>query len=297
MGHLFCLEAETGKILWNKDLATEYSIRMPTWGLAAAPLIEGDLVILQIGGENARCLVALDKRSGRQKWAALDDEASYSAPIMVDQAGERVLVCWTAKRVAGLNPTTGSVYWSYRFPDKKGPVVATPVHQRDRLFLTVFYEGSLMLRLLQDQPAIEPIWRRMGPDEQNTDALHSLISTPLFLGDHVYGVDNYGQLRCLDAESGDRLWESTDAVPRARWANIFFTRQGDRVWMFNEKGELIIARLTPMGYEEISRAALIAPTTDQLNQRGGVCWSHPAFANRRVYARNDKELVCGNLAR
>lgn len=73
-------------------------------------------------------------------------------------------------------------------------------------------------------------------------------------------------------------------------------RNGERTWMFNERGELIIARLTPQGYEEISRARLIEPTLDQLRQRGGVCWAHPAFALKHVFARNDKEIVCASLA-
>ncbi len=73
-------------------------------------------------------------------------------------------------------------------------------------------------------------------------------------------------------------------------------KNGPRMWMFNERGELVIARLSPRGYEEISRAKLIKPTRVQLPQRGGVCWSHPAYAYRHVFARNDEELVCASLA-
>jgi hypothetical protein len=146
------------------------------------------------------------------------------------------------------------------------------------------------------EPTAEKIWRRKGFDEKRTDALHSIISTPLWLGDCVYGVDSYGELRCLDAKTGDRVWEDLTATPPARWSTIHFVVNGERVWMFNERGELIIAKLSPSGYEEISRAKLISPTTEQLRQRGGVCWSHPAFADRSVFARNDEELVCGNLS-
>ncbi len=109
-------------------------------------------------------------------------------------------------------------------------------------------------------------------------------------------MDSHGELRCLDLKTGDRIWEDLTAVPKARWANIHMVRNGDKVWMFNERGELIISRLDPKGFHEISRAKLIEPTTEQLDQRGGVCWSHPAFANRCVYARNDKELVCADLS-
>ena len=133
-------------------------------------------------------------------------------------------------------------------------------------------------------------------DEKHTDGLHSIITTPMLVGDYLYGVDSYGELRCLDAETGERLWENLEATPKARWSTIHMVRNGDRVWMFNERGELIIARLSPQGYQEISRAKLLEPTMDQLRQRGGVVWSHPAYANKHIFARNDKELVCADLS-
>ncbi len=297
MGHLFAFEARSGKILWQKDLNAEYKIRMPTWGIAAAPLVEGNLLILQIGGENA-CIVALDKTNGYEAWRALDDRASYSAPVIIEQAGQRVLVAYTGDNVVGLNPKNGDVHWKYPFPPVKMVIgVASPVVDKDRLFLTNFFDGSLMLKLDSTRPAVEKLWKRAGEDEQHTDALHSIISTPILDGDHVYGIDSYGELRCLDAKTGDRVWESLEAVPKERWATIHFVRNGDKVWMFNEQGELIISDLSPKGFKELSRAKLIDPTTDQLRQRGGVTWAHPAFAYRHVFARNDKELVCANLAR
>ena len=119
MGNFFCLDAASGKVLWQKDLADEYEIQMPIWGIAAAPLVEGDLVIVQIGGKEA-CLVAFDKRSGQQRWTALDDRASYSAPIMIEQAGKRVLVCWTGDNVVGLDPQSGNVYWKHPFDISTG---------------------------------------------------------------------------------------------------------------------------------------------------------------------------------
>ena len=241
--------------------------------------------------------MALDKKTGVERWRALDDRASYSAPIIIQQAGKRVLVCWTGDNVVGLNPATGDVYWKYPFPPEKMVInVPTPVVAADRLFLTGFYDGALMLKLGQDEPQVEKLWRRKGPNEQKTDALHCMISTPYLDGDYVYGVDSYGELRCLDARTGDRVWEDLTAVPKDRWSTIHMVRNGGRVWMFNERGELVIATLAPQGFHEISRAKLIEPTTGQLRQRGGVCWSHPAFAYKHVFARNDRELVCASLA-
>ena len=153
-----------------------------------------------------------------------------------------------------------------------------------------------MLKLRQDELRVEKLWRRQGASERHTDALHAMISTPYMEGDYVYGVDSYGELRCLDARTGDRIWEDLTAVPKARWATIHMVRNGGRMWMFNERGELLIGTLSPQGFHEISRAKLIEPTTEQLDQRGGVCWSHPAYAYKHVFARNDRELVCASLA-
>ena len=296
MGHLFCLDAGTGLVLWEKDLNSEYGIRMPIWGIAAAPLVVDRVVILHIGGSDGACVVALDKKDGDEQWRALDDQASYTAPILIDQAGHSVVVCWTGDHVAGLDPGTGEVFWQHPFPPNKMVIgIATPVVDRDRLFVTSFYDGSMMLRLDQNRLAVEQLWKRVGSSEQETDALQSIISTPLILGDHIYGVDSYGELRCLEVESGDRVWEDRTATPPARWSNIHTVMNGDRAWMFNERGDLVIANLSSQGFHEISRAHLIDPTTDQLRRRGGVCWAHPAYADRHVFARNDRELVCASL--
>lgn len=295
MGHLSCLDAATGEFLWNKDCGTEYKIKIPIWGLSASPLVEADLVIVQIGGRDGACLIAFDKTSGQERWRALDDNASYSAPIMIEQAGKRVLVCWTGDSIAGLNPLTGKLYWQFPFkPFRMVINVPTPVFHNDYLFVSSFYDGSLLLKVSSDELTVEKVWRRKGASERETNSLHCMISTPVLQGEHIYGVDSYGQLRCLDLHTGDRIWESLDAVPKNRWANIHMVKNQDNIWMFNESGELIICKLSPQGFHEISRTKLIKPTKGQLNR--GVCWSHPAFAYKHIYIRNDEELVCADLS-
>jgi outer membrane protein assembly factor BamB len=297
MGHMHCLEVATGKEVWKKDLKNEYQIDLPIWGIAASPLIYQDVVILHIGGVNGACVVALDKKTGTEKWRALDESASYSAPILVGQAGKKVVVCWTGRSLSGLDATDGKVLWAVPFkPSRMVLNVATPVFNKDRILVSAFYDGSLLLRLSQDKPTVEEIWRRSGKNENKTDSLHSIISTPILDGDFIYGVDSYGQFRGLNASNGDRIWENLTVVPNVRWGTIHMVRNRDRYFMFCENGDLIIARLAPSGITEVSRAKLIEPTTEMTQREVPICWSHPAFANRCVYARSDKELICVDLS-
>jgi len=300
LGNLHCLAVETGEVLWKRDLNVDYKIianrRMPIWGIAAAPLVVDDIVILHIGGSDGACVVGLNKTTGAEVWRSLKDRASYSAPILIEQSGKQVAVVWTGDSVAGLNPKTGDIYWRRPFSASKMPIgIATPIVDKEKLYVTSFYDGSLMLNLDDKKTAVSDSWQARGRSERSTEALHSIISTPLMRGGFIYGVDSYGELRCLEASTGKRIWEDLTATPRSRWSTIHFVQNGDTTWMLNERGELIIAKLSASGFREFSRAKIIEPTEEQLRQRGGVCWSHPAFANKHIIARNDNEIVCTSL--
>jgi len=292
MGHFHCLDAISGEVIWKRDLQKDYDIQMPIWGIAASPLIYGDLVIQQVCGAGDACMVAFDKLTGKEIWRALKDRGAYSSPILIRQADQDVLVCWTGDSLSGLDPKTGSVLWGHPFPPSRMPIgVGDPVLSGEQLFVSSFYDGSLMVRVPKDKVTSEVIWRGVGPDEQHTKSLHAMIGTSIVQDNLVFGTDSYGEFRCLDGLTGERIWEDTTAVPRARWATIHMVRQADRVWMFNERGELLITKLSKEGLEVLSRSKLIEPTRDQLGQRGGVCWSHPAYAEKSIFARNDRQIV------
>ncbi len=297
MGHFHCLSAADGELIWKRDLNADYDIAMPIWGIAAAPLVHQNLVIQQVGGKNGACIVAFDKLTGNEVWQALTDRAAYSTPIVIRQADRDVLVCWTGDSISGLDPLSGKVLWGFPFPASKMPIgIATPVVSGDRLFVSSFYDGSVMLRTPQDKLSHELLWQRVGKNEQDTDALQSIISNPLFIGDHVYGVDSYGEFRCLDAATGDRIWEDLSLVRRNRWATIHMVQHESRVWMLNEQGELLITELSPQGAKVLSRAQVIAPTKVQLPRGPGVVWAPPAYAERSIFVRSDNELIRCSLA-
>lgn len=295
-GSLYCFDAANGKVLWNHDLNAEYKIRMPDWGIAAAPVVEGGNVIVMISGEPNACLAAFDRKTGKEAWHALPDRATYSPPIVIDQAGKRVLVAWTAERIVGLAPESGALYWEYPWKSE-GPNIdpcVTPAAHDNHLFFTSVYGGALMLELKKDRLAVEKAWEKKG-NSRLEDSLHTMFATPVLTATHLYGINYFGELRCLDAKTGANIWENKSIMPKGMWASAHLIENGDRTWILNEKGQLIIAKLSPAGYAEIDRAQLIKPTRGQLNQRGGVVWSHPAFAYGHIFERNDEELVCADL--
>jgi outer membrane protein assembly factor BamB len=298
MGHLHALDTGSGKVLWQRDLNSQYDISMPIWGIAASPLIYDNLLIQQVGGTQGACVVAFEKSTGTEVWRALNDRAAYSSPVIVRQAGEDVLVCWTGDSLSGLLPRTGRVVWSHSMPPSRMPIgIATPSVADDLVYVSSFYDGSLLIRLHPDRLASEVVWRKVGRDEQHTEALHAMIGTPLIADGYIYGVDSYGEFRCLEALTGNRVWESQAAVPKARWATVHMVRHEDKVWMFNERGELLITQLSPQGLQIRARCQLIEPTTAQLAQRGGVVWTHPAFAERSIFVRNDNRLIKASLSK
>jgi outer membrane protein assembly factor BamB len=299
-GHLFCLNAEDGQVVWSKNFRTDYShSEAPVWGYSANPLLDGDRLICLVGGKGTT-VVAFHKDTGKELWRAIDSSGEhgpgYGVPIIIEAGGKRQLIVWHPRAISSLDPETGRIYWEHPFEVQSGLTAPMPRFDGERLFVTAFYNGALMLKLDRDQPTASLDWRRHGQNERNTDALHSIIATPVLDGGHIYGVCSYGELRCLDIANGDRKWATFQATSgqSARWGNAFLTRHADRYFLFSEQGDLIIAKLSPQGYEELSRAHLLDPTGPA--QRRDVVWTHPAYAHRNVYARNDKEIVSVRLA-
>lgn len=295
-GNLLCFDADSGVVQWSREFKKDFGIETPLWGFSAHPLVDGNKLICLAGGQGST-VVAFDKNTGKEIWRALSaKEPGYCPPMIYTFGGRRELIVWHPESINSLNPETGDVYWSESYAIRSGLSVPTPRQLNNHLFLTSFYNGSKMLKITGSGAAT--IWQSKKVSEKDTHALHSIISTPFLEAGNIYGVCSYGELRCLDAASGERRWETLRATTPdgkpARWANAFLVKQGSRFFIWNEKGDLIIAKLDSDGYHEVSRAHLIKPTNEA--QGRDVVWSHPAFANRKMYARNDEEIICVSLA-
>ena len=293
-GDMFCMNVTDGTILWQKNFPKDFGTELPIWGMASSPLVDVNKLITLVGGVKDGLVICFDKVSGKEIWRSLNDPGTgYCPPVIYEFGGKRQLIIWHPSAVSSLDPETGAVLWEMPWDIKAGLSIPMPRKLDDRLFLTSFYEGPRMLKVSADKA--ELLWKGTGVNEQQTDKLHSIMPTPVVLDKNIFGVCSYGQLRCLKTDDGSRVWESLAATGSGRWWNAFIVPQGDRYFLHNEQGDLIIANLSEAGYEEVSRAKLVEPTRPV--QRRMTIWSHPAFAMKSVFARNDKELVRVNLAK
>ncbi len=295
-GNLLCLDAVKGTEVWSRDFKKDFGIKTPLWGFAGHPLVDGRKLICLAGGEGS-VAVAFDKDTGKEIWRSLSaKEPGYAPPMIFEFAGKRQLIVWHPEAVNSLDPETGKVLWAYPLTPsiRSSMTISSPRKSGDFLFLTSFYNGSLMLRVGSEKPSL--VWQSKKVSETDTDGLHSVMATPLIENGCIYSSCSYGQFRCLKAETGERVWETFEPTTgkSVRWGNAFIVKHEDRSFLFNEKGDLIIAKPSPERYEEISRVHLIDPTNRDPGRL--VVWSHPAFANKSVYARNDEEIVCASLA-
>jgi hypothetical protein len=294
MGDLFCFEAGTGSVRWSKNLLKEYHAPTPVWGFAAHPLIEGNLLYTLVGGSGS-AVVALNKSTGKEVWRALtDEEIGYSPPMIYELGGKRQLIVWLSESINGLDPATGKVYWKQQYPTSGPPqrpavTIATVRNADDMLFLSTYYHGPMAVTLHGDRPAI--LWQGKSDNPEKPDGVHILMAPPVIKDGHIYGISATGELCCLDAKTGKQQWQTYAATggKKADCANAFLVPQGDRFIICNDQGDLILAELTPRGYREIDRAHILEAVQ---NTRGRmVVWSHPAFADQCIFARNDQQIV------
>jgi outer membrane protein assembly factor BamB len=242
---------------------------------------------------------AFDKDTGRESWHALSaGEPGFSCPTMIEAGGVRQLLIWHPQSLNSLNPETGKLYWTFPFEMNFTMSIMAPRQAGDVLFIGGLLGKSVLLKLAADRPAVTELWR----GRSTKTGVSPVNSTPFLENGFLYAVDKPGQLVGVRLDTGERVWQTYRPVAGREnsrpvdYGTAFLVKNGDRFFLTSETGHLIIARLSPRGYDEISRWKMLEPTGPVTGRPELVLWSHPAFANKSVYARNDKELICVNLA-
>lgn len=306
MGDLYCLDAKTGKVVWSKNFPKDYAAKVPTWGFCGHPLIYKNLLVCLVGGENATA-VAFDKDTGAEKWKALSArDTGYSPPTRVHAGGVDQVVIWHGQAINGLDPLTGKVHWTVGLEPLYAMSIMAPRQSGDRLFAAGIGGAGAVLKLDKDKPGASVVWQEAAEksvDRMKERGLYPVNMTPFIDGGVIYGVDQPGMLRAVELETGKKLWFTHKPVigkvepedfKGSGSGTAFVVKNGDHYFLFAETGELVIAKLSPKGYEEVGRAKLLDPTGAVFGRK--VVWSHPAFANKCIFVRNDKEIACFSLA-
>jgi outer membrane protein assembly factor BamB len=212
--------------------------------------------------------------------------------MIIEAGGTRQLIIWHPEAINSLNPETGKVYWSVKQETVNGTSIMAPRVLDSQLFVGAWMRKAALLQLEADKPGAKRIWKG-----DRDSAVYPISSTPFLENGHIYGVCTEGELRCVNIKDGERIWETYKPVAgeKAGSANAHLVKHGDRFFITAETGDLIIAKLSPKGYDEVSRWHMQEPTAKAFGRE--VYWAHPAFAQKCIFARNDKELICASLAK
>ena len=295
-GMMHCLDAKTGKVQWEHDALEAFDAEVPAFGVSASPLAWKDTVIFVCGGREG-LLRAFDKVTGKEKWKALPGnyDMPYSSPVILTIGGRQQLIQWDQQQLSGLNPDNGQVLWQVPFVAQSNMALARPVQIGNRLLVSGFYDGSMLVEVTEKGAKV--VWRNSGSGENpdQTDSLHAVITTPITDGEHFYGTCSYGELRGLQLSDGSRIWENKKLTRQGRWGSFFWVKNGDRYFVNNDLGELLIMQFSSSGPTVLGRTKLIKADThcgygprrfaDDL-----VNWVQPAYANRHIIIRNDSEI-------
>ena len=291
-GNFVWMDIAKGKPVWEKDLKKVYGTGSALWGYAAHPLIDGDKIITLVGGEGSH-VVAFHKVTGAEIWkAGSQKEQGYVPPSIVTVAGKRQLIIGGPQHTRSYNPDTGERYWSVPYEASNGSIIMTPIVSGEFMYVGGYDGKTQMLKLDTAKPGASVVWenkRNLGISPVNVQ--------PFGEDGVIYGHDQSGKFYAVEVPSGKRLWEGGGPLgEKAQGSGTsFIVKQGDRFWFFTEFGDLVIGKLSKTGYEEIDRAkGLIEPTGKCFGRK--VVWCQPAFANKRAYIRNDKEIICVDLA-
>lgn len=265
-GKLVALNAANGKKVWEKDLADEFDARLPGWGASTSPLVEGNLLLVDVGGSGGKSLVAFDKKTGKTVWTSQNDKAGYSAPIAITVGGVRQVIFFTATSVVSVAPATGKAFWRIPWRTDWDVNAAAPIFVApDKLFISSGYGVGAALYKLKGGGQPEEIWKSRGMKNQ--------FSSSVLHNGTIYGFDDT-TFKAIDAATGKDLWRQ-----RGLGHGSLILADG-HLAVLSERGKLVLVEATPAAYKEKGSVEILS----------GKCWTAPTLANGKLYVRNEEEM-------
>ena len=262
-GIVLCLDAANGKLVWWKDLAREIRSEVPRWSFAGSPLVEGNLVIYNLGTNG----VALDKGTGKIVWKSGTQAPGYASPVAAAIGGTRQVLIFAADGLVSVVPATGKILWKFPWSTQYGVNAADPIVSGDQVFISSGYNTGCALLKVSGNRA-NAVWQNRN--------MKNHFNSSVLSGGALFGNDE-NTLRCLDWNSGAVKWSS-----RGIGKGGMIVAGGNLI-VLTERGELVLVKADSTSYQELGRAQVLR----------GTCWTHPTLANGRLYCRSHEgDLVC-----
>jgi outer membrane protein assembly factor BamB len=269
-GIVLCLDAATGKKLWQAELLKLGRRKCPPRGYCSSPLVVGNHVYVHPAGRQSNSLAALDKNTGAILWTALDDPQGFATPIWIESHGLSQLVHFTATGVVCVAPDTGRLLWRYSWNTSPNGHAATPIFIDDKVFISSGNGLGGALFRVPENGTPETVWK--------TRAMQNEYATSVFYEGYLYGF-SVARLRCLDIATGQPKWD------RADLGKGTLLVADHHLIILTEAGDLVLAEATPKGYREKSRCKPLE----------GVCLSAPVFSGGRLFIRSEQMIVALDL--
>jgi outer membrane protein assembly factor BamB len=271
-GRLAALDASSGRVVWQRQYTEAFASELPVWGFASAPLVDGEQLVVEVGGTGARAIAALEKRTGRVRWTAQEAKIAYSAPIPLAIGGLEQLVFLLQEKVVALD-REGNEIWTFPWAADLDIKPALPLFVApDRVMVSASYDtGATLLQVnTAGKAAVEEVW--------SSRYMRNHINSSVAVDGSIYGFDT-GTLRCLDAQTGEGRW-----AKRGLGKGSLIFADGMLI-VLSERGKLVLLEATPKGYRELAAHQVLE----------GRCWTAPSLWEGRLYLRNHTELVCLDL--
>lgn len=272
------IDRTTGATIWIRDLHKDFAAQEGYFGAGSTPIVANDLLLINVGGRKNAAIVALETASGKTRWNAVSDDASYSSPVQYLENNKARILFITRLHAVSIDPANGSVDFSIPF-GARGPTVnaAMPVFVDGKLFLTASYGIGGSLVDISNRGGAKKIWA-------NDESLSSQYNTPISHDGFLYGIHGredvgLAELRCVEAKSGTVRWSK----PRFGVAHLLMV--GDKLLAVTIDGQIVLFSVDPDRYHELARAQVSGSTTRAL----------PAYSDGQLFLRDTKQLHCVQL--
>ncbi|HTI50113.1 MAG TPA: PQQ-binding-like beta-propeller repeat protein [Planctomycetaceae bacterium] len=276
-GDLHCVALEDGKEIWSRAAGREFSVPDSYFGAGSTPIVDGDKLLVNVGGKSGAGIVAFAVADGKTIWQKTDEQASYSSPVAVTEDGVRQVIFVTRYSALSIDPADGTVRWRFPF-GARGPTVnaASPLAFDGHLFLSASYGvGAVFAKF--DRKRAETIWA-------NNDTMSSQYATCVRHEGFLYGIDGRqdvgsARLRCFDPVAGKVRWT------KDRFGMASLILADGKLIVVKDDGTMILANASPEAYQELGQSRILKGTTRAL----------PALAGGLLYVRDTETLKCVDL--